>query len=164
MQIERVSLIHSNLAILYKDSQNSLKNIILIVFFFYREWIKLMSCKVIKAYVLRLLLWWWNFMKYSILKREGILCYIYRITIHWEDPRLEFQARKKPGFGSWCRSHGEVLLTGFLLMTCSGCFYSFKKPRPPVQAFIHPQSAPINHFFLHQSLNYLGNKYRLGCL
>lgn len=36
MQIERVSLIHSNLAIFYKDSQNSLKNIILIVFFLQR--------------------------------------------------------------------------------------------------------------------------------
>ena len=45
----------------------------------------------------------------------------------------------RSGSRSWCRGHGEMLLTGLLPLACSAC--SLIEPRLPAQRWHHPQGA-----------------------
>jgi hypothetical protein len=69
--------------------------------------------------------------------RKGLFGLHFHTTVHhqgsqdWNSSMSESR--------SWCRGHGEMLLTGLLPLACSAC--SLIEPRLPAQRWSHPQGA-----------------------
>ena len=83
---------------------------------------------------------------------KGLFSLQFHTAVHhqgsqdWNSSRSEIR--------SWCRSHGGMLLTGWLSLACSA--FSFIEPRLPAQRWPHPQGA-FPPWSLIEKMPYIGS-------